>query len=111
MKSPEPVQPISERFPALEEQEVAFTFYAPEARVVQVAGTFNEWRPEATPLERAPSGEWVTRLMLKSGQYEYRFVADGIWADDPEAKRSAANPHGGINSVLTVGLDDRTDLL
>ena len=107
----QPIQPISERFPAMEEQEITFTFYAPEARVVRLAGTFNGWHPEANPLERSESGAWAARLMLKSGQYEYRFVADGIWTDDPGAQKSAANPYGGFNSVLMVGLEDRTDLL
>jgi 1,4-alpha-glucan branching enzyme len=95
----------------LEEQEVTLTFFAPEARVVQVAGTFNGWHPEANPLEQAEAGEWIARLMLKSGQYEYRFVVDGEWSDDPQATQSAANPYGGLNSVLKVGLDDTTDLL
>ena len=111
MKLPPPIQPISERFPALEEQEIGLTFYAPEAKVVQLAGTFNGWHPEANPLEPAGRGEWFARLMLKSGQYEYRFVVDGIWTDEPRAPQSAVNPYGGLNSVLKVGLDDRTDLL
>ena len=87
------------------------TFFAPEARVVQVAGTFNGWRPEANSLEHTESGEWTIRLMLKSGQYEYRFVVDGEWSDDPQATQSATNPHGGLNSVLKVGLDDKTEFL
>jgi 1,4-alpha-glucan branching enzyme len=111
LKLPPPIQPISERFPALEEQEVELTFYAPEAKVVQLAGTFNGWHPEANPLEHTGSGEWAARLMLKSGRYEYRFVMDGIWTDDPRASQSSANPYGGLNSVLMVGLDDRADLL
>lgn len=105
------IQPIWERFPALEEQEVTFTFYSPGALKVGLAGTFNGWHPDANPLERSDSGNWAARLMLRSGQYQYRFVADGVWTCDPEAPRSAANPQGGFNSVLTVGLDDRTDLL
>lgn len=108
---PQPIQPISERFPALEEQEITFTFHAPEARSVGLAGTFNGWHPEANPLERSASGDWAARLMLRSGQYQYRFVADGIWTSDPGAQKSAANPYGGFNSVLTVGLEDSTDLL
>jgi 1,4-alpha-glucan branching enzyme len=111
MKPLQPIQPISERFPALEKLEVTLTLYAPEAKVVQVAGSFNGWSPEANLLEHKGSGEWFIRLMLKSGQYEYRFVIDGVWTDDPRAMQSAANPYGGLNSVLTVGLDDRTDLL
>ena len=46
-----PVQPVSERFPALEEQEIILTLFAPEAREVNVAGNFNGWRPDATPLK------------------------------------------------------------
>ncbi len=111
MKLPPPIQPISKRFPALEVQEIGLTFYAPEAKVVQVAGTFNGWHPEANPLEHTGSGEWSARLVLKSGQYEYRFVVDGVWTDDPQTTRSAVNPYGGLNSVLVVGLDDRADLL
>jgi len=106
-----PIQPISERFPALEEQEITFTFHGPEARRVGLAGSFNGWHPEANPLERSASGDWAARLKLRSGQYQYRFVADGIWTADPGAQKSAANPYGGFNSVLIVGLEDSADLL
>ncbi len=102
---------IAERFPALEEQEVVLAFYAPEACHVTLAGSFNDWNPQANPLEPTAAGGWSIRLMLKSGQYEYRFVADGEWADNPQAAQRVANPYGGLNSVLTVRLDDRTDLL
>jgi 1,4-alpha-glucan branching enzyme len=106
-----PIQPISQRYPALEEQEIVLRFSAPMAKVVQVAGTFNGWRPEASPLEPISSGEWAARLRLRSGQYEYRFVVDGAWVDDPQATKRSSNPHGGFNSVLRVGLDDTADLL
>jgi 1,4-alpha-glucan branching enzyme len=111
LKQSQTVQPIAERFPALEEQEIVLTFYAPEARVVQVAGTFNGWRPEANPLGHTGAGDWTIRLKLKAGVYEYHFVADGVWTDDPQAERSTPNPFGGRNSVLRVGLDDRADFL
>ena len=111
MNPPQLIEPIAARFPALEEQEVVFAFFAPEARRVEVAGSFNGWQPQANPLALTGAGEWSVRLMLKSGQYEYRFVADGVWADDPRATQHATNPYGGLNSVLEVRLDDRTDLL
>lgn len=105
------VQPVSERFPALEEQEVHFTFLAPEAGEVSVAGSFNGWRPNATPLKDTGGGEWAVRLMLRSGQYEYRFVVDGRWLEDPGAPQRMANPYGDCNSVLLVPLAVRTSLL
>ncbi|MHB8520474.1 MAG: isoamylase early set domain-containing protein [Limisphaerales bacterium] len=102
---------MSERFPALEEQEITLTFFAPQAREVNVAGNFNNWRPDATPLKNTGAGEWIVRLMLRSAEYEYRFVVDGEWSEDPRATQRAANSHGGFNSVLLVPLAARTSLL
>ena len=106
-----PIEPVAERFPALEEQEIVLTFLAPEARKVHIAGEFNDWNPDATPFKKVDDGEWEVRLMLRSGWYEYRIVVDGKWIDDPEAVQRVANPHGGFNSVLNVPLEVRTSLL
>jgi hypothetical protein len=108
---PPSMQPVSDRFPALEEQEIVLTFLAPEARDVNVAGNFNSWQPDATPMKKTSAGKWVVRLMLKSGQYEYRFVVDGRWIEDPQAVQRVANPYGGFNSVFLVPLAVRTDIL
>ena len=105
------IQPISERFPALEEQEIILTYFAPLAREVKVAGNFNGWRADATPLKNTSVGEWVVRLMLRSGQYEYLFVVDGRWTEDPQATQRLANLYGGFNSVLAVPLSVRTSIL
>ena len=74
----------------------------PTARKVFVAGNFNDWRVDATPLQKAEEGEWVLNLALRPGTYEYRFVVDGQWCDDPLAKERVKNPHGGWNAVLRV---------
>ena len=108
---PPAVQPVSERFPALEEQEITFTVLAPEARAVIVVGSFNGWRPNATPLNNTGAGEWAVRLMLRSGQYEYRFAVDGRWREDPRASQHVANLFGEFNPVLVVPLAVRTSIL
>lgn len=105
------IQPIAKRFPAQEEQDVVLTCCAPQAKSVSVAGTFNGWRPDANPMEHTGEGDWVARLKLKAGIYEYRFVVDGVWTDDPEATDTVPNPHGGRNALLRLGLDDRSELL
>jgi hypothetical protein len=105
------IQPVSERFPALEEQEIILKYFDPIAREVKVAGNFNDWCPVVTPLENTGAGEWVVSLMLRSGQYEYRFVVDGEWREDPQASQRIANPHGGFNSVLLVPLSVRMSIL
>jgi hypothetical protein len=106
-----PIQPVLERFPALEKQEIILPYFDTEAREVKVAGDFNGWSPEASPLKNTGAGKWIIRLMLRSGQYEYRFVVDGRWSEDPGASQRVANPHGGFNSVLIVPLAVRTSIL
>ena len=106
-----PIQPVSERFPALEEQEIIFTFFAPKARQVSLTGNFNSWLPDATPLKNMGAGKWAVPLMLRSGEYEYRFVVDGRWSEDPRASQRVASPYGGFNSALLVPLADRTSIL
>src|ERR1043166_1934261 len=81
---------------------ISLELVKPEAKQVCVAGSFNEWKPEKTPLMRAGNGRWVGDLSVGPGRYEYLFVVDGQWLPDPNAKESVANPFGGTNSVLTV---------
>jgi hypothetical protein len=47
-------------------------------------------------------GQRKVDLYLKPGRYEYRFVADGNWTDDPFGGAFVANPFGTRNSVLVV---------
>jgi 1,4-alpha-glucan branching enzyme len=84
---------------------VAFTLIAPEAKQVYVAGSFNDWDGDCTPLSKGIDGEWSGYLPLKPGTYEYRFVVDGVWKEDPAALASMPNPFGSINSVVIVRED------
>ena len=80
-----------------------FEFQHGEASAVCIAGSFNDWRPDATPMVALGDGRWVKELTLPPGRHEYRFVVDGAWVDDPNAKEVAPNSHGGVNAVVTVG--------
>ena len=72
------------------------------ATKIAIAGTFNDWRPEATPMIPVGGGRWVKELALPPGDYEYRLVVDGAWMPDPQAKETVPNPFGEMNSVLKV---------
>jgi 1,4-alpha-glucan branching enzyme len=85
---------------------VAFTISEPEAKRVTVAGTFNDWDVQASPLANGENGEWSTFLPLKPGHYEYRFIVDGVWKEDPAARSSVPNPFGTRNSVIDVQEDN-----
>ncbi len=81
---------------------VRFEFTHPTAVNVCVAGTFNNWRPEAKTLHSSGGGNWWKETALASGTYEYCFIVDGQWIPDPLAKKNVDNPFGGRNSVLEV---------
>lgn len=81
-----------------------FTIYAPDAKAVSIAGSFNSWQPAATPLQPADgSGTWIVELPLSSGRHTYMFVIDGTkWVSDPNAPLDAVSEFGKSNSVVTV---------
>jgi len=81
---------------------VRFEFTHPTANSVCVAGTFNDWHPEAKTMHPSGNGRWLKETILPAGKYEYCLVVDGHWMPDPQAKESVPNPFGGRNSVLTV---------
>jgi hypothetical protein len=45
---------------------------------------------------------WHLNVGLKPGRHEYRFIADGVWRDDPNAQQKTANALGGENCVKIV---------
>src|ERR1017187_6693095 len=58
---------------------VRFEFIHPTATTVCVAGTFNQWQPEAKTLHPAGGGRWLKETALAPGSYEYCLVVDGQW--------------------------------
>jgi hypothetical protein len=82
---------------------VRFVLAAPDARAVSVAGTFNQWDAQATPLVRTgTSGVWSATITLPAGQHQYAFVVDGErWMPDPSAP-AIDDGFGRRNSVLTL---------
>jgi 1,4-alpha-glucan branching enzyme len=81
-------------------RRVEFVLEMPAARVVHVAGTFNNWDPKRNSLQKGPDGLWRTRVWMPAGPHEYRFVVDGEWISDPKAARTQPNAFGSTNSVL-----------
>ena len=82
-------------------KRVYFKLDAPEARDVILCGSFNNWDAGSNPLKRDKRGVWRTWLMLKPGRYEYRFLVDGEWENDPGAE-VVPNPYGAKNCLRTV---------
>jgi 1,4-alpha-glucan branching enzyme len=83
-------------------RRVTFKLVAPEAKDVRISGNFNEWNYESTALKKDASGVWKTMISLAPGTYEYRFIVDGEWRDDPECLLRVENPFGSQNCVRVV---------
>jgi chromosome partitioning protein len=82
---------------------VVFVTLYPRAQSVQIAGDFNSWLPQKTPLQKVgTSGVWQTKLNIPAGRYRYRLVVDGHWQQDPYNERTELNPFGGFNSIVEV---------
>ncbi len=82
-------------------KRVQFAYNAPEAQSVVVTGTFCDWQ-EGYPLKKDRKGVWKTTLSLVPGRYEYRFLVDGTWCDDPQCTERVPTPFGTENCVLNV---------
>lgn len=82
---------------------VTFSVEAPTAHRVMLAGTFNNWDYTGTPLKRiSKEGIWSKDLNLNPGRYEYKFVVDGSWVNDPRNRNTTRNPYGTENSMVEV---------
>jgi 1,4-alpha-glucan branching enzyme len=96
------------RSAGLQLQPVRFEFTHPTATSVYIAGTFNQWQPEAKTLHSSGVGHWWKETALAPGTYEYCLIVDGRWMPDPLARESVPNPFGGKNSVLRVASSPET---
>ncbi len=80
----------------------SFTLVAPEAKNVYLAGDFNNWYVDESCRMQKTDGRWQSELKLKPGVYQYRFIVDGKWQNDPANTRRVENAFGDSNSVLEV---------
>jgi 1,4-alpha-glucan branching enzyme len=83
-------------------RKVSFSFPAPEAQTVSVAGDFNNWNPETDPMKKDRRGVWKRNLNLPPGTYQYRVFVDGQWQNDPFCASCVGNPYGTLNCVRKV---------
>jgi len=63
---------------------VVFIALCPHAKNAQVAGDFNNWQPEETPMQKvSDDGIWQLMLNLPTGRYHYQLVVDGQCQKEP----------------------------
>jgi 1,4-alpha-glucan branching enzyme len=79
-----------------------FKFFAPQAKRVSLAGTFNKWNTKTLAAKKDEQGNWAVRLSLKPGKYEYKFFVDNNWANDPRCNSCVTNAFGTQNCTIEV---------
>ena len=82
---------------------VLFSYFDEQADDVKVAGNFNSWTAsEKYRLMKEGRGQWRLYLPLKPGRYQYKFIVDGEWREDPENPLRTTGESGEKNSVIEI---------
>lgn len=85
-----------------------FRVYLPEARSVELVGTFTDWRVRPVPMLREPSGWWIAKIPMAPGDHLFSYLVDGaVWMADYAASGVKANGYGGWVSQLHVPAAER----
>lgn len=71
------------------------------AEKVVVSGSFNKWSHHLFEMYKIDKG-WELILKLKPDEYEYRFIVDGRWMEDPTNPDRVINEFGEYNSHIDV---------
>ena len=89
--------------PRVASGSVIFAVDAPAAGSVYLTGEFTNWSREGIKIERdGDDGLWKVDVDLDPGEYEYRYIIDGVWIKDPRNVDSVLNEFGQENSLLIV---------
>lgn len=82
--------------------KVTFSLESTDAKEVILMGDFNNWNPKKHKMKNNTNGKWNKTVMLSPGKYEYKFLIDGQWKEDPGNAQTCPNCFGTLNSVLNL---------
>jgi 1,4-alpha-glucan branching enzyme len=84
--------------------KVTFSVEAKTANEASVVGDFNNWSLEEGALIKLKNGTFKATFDLnKDAVYEFKYVIDGVFVNEPEADSFKWNDYAGAeNSVLAI---------
>jgi 1,4-alpha-glucan branching enzyme len=88
--------------PQPKRRRVQFVLSAQGAQKVYLVGDFNEWNEKTLPMKKDSEGTWKRTALLAPGQYEYKFLVDGDWKEDPVNPNRRRNRFGTFNCIVEV---------
>ncbi len=74
----------------------------PDAHQVFLGGSFNYWNSHEYRMLRVAGG-WAIYLYLREGTHAYKYIVDGQWMLDPNARVNRPDGQGNVNSFISIG--------
>ena len=85
-----------------EKKRITFKLEAAGAKQACLVGDFNSWDENKHKMKRDNKGRWTKIVTLPPGKYEYKFLVDGQWHNDPSNDQMVLNTYGTHNNILKV---------
>ena len=89
-----------------QKRRITFKLEASGAKDAVLVGDFNTWDVKKHRMKRDNQGRWTKIITLAPGRYEYKFLVDGEWQNDPDNDQVVPNSFGTINNILTVEISE-----
>lgn len=84
----------------IKRRKVTFSFESSDAKEVILMGDFNNWSKKKHPMKSNNNGMWNKSVMIPPGRYEYKFIVDRQWKEDPQNDQTCLNCFGTYNNVF-----------
>lgn len=83
--------------------KVTFTLPVEDAKNVAVVGDFNNWNPKKGTLKKLKNGTFKATFDLPMEQtYEFKYIVDGAYVNEPEADRYQWNDFAGSENAVLI---------
>ena len=86
----------------IKRRRVTFSFETSDAKEVILMGDFNNWNAKKHPMKRNGNGMWNKSVVIPPGRYEYKFLVDRQWEEDPQNDQTCLNYFGTYNNVFNL---------
>jgi 1,4-alpha-glucan branching enzyme len=86
----------------IKKRRVTFLMNLSDAEEVILMGDFNNWDPKKHLMKKDRKGMWVKAVIIPPGKYEYKFLVDGQWKEDPQNDQTCPNCFGTYNNVFNL---------
>jgi len=86
----------------IKRKKVTFSINSTGAKEVILMGDFNNWNPKKHLMKQDGNGVWNKAVILPPGSYEYKFLVDGQWKEDPRNDQTRLNCFGSYNNIFNL---------